>query len=92
MKRIAVLLENIVQFIYTSEESFGYVTPYVEVDITAYQGDVGEFYVYDSEKGTFTKGEIPTQPPKPAPSESEQIQKQILFNMEYMTMLLEMKG
>lgn len=92
MKRIAVLLDNVVQFIYTSEESFGYVTPFVEVDITEYQGDVGDYYVYDEEAKTFSKGEAPQPEPEPeTPVEpiptAEEVQLQTLLNTEYLIAL-----
>lgn len=90
MKRIAVLLDNVVQFIYTSEEILGYVSPFVEVDVTEYQGDVGDYYVYDVETKTFAKGEIPQPEPEPTPEPiptAEEVQLQTLLNTEYLIAL-----
>lgn len=90
MKRIAVLLDNVVQFIYTSEESLGYASPFVEVDVTDYQGDVGDYYVYDAETKAFSKGEMPHPDPEPTPDPiptAEEVQLQTLLNTEYLIAL-----
>lgn len=93
MKKFAVLIDNVVDFIYTSEEQIGYGSPYVEIDITDYDGDVRDFDVYAD--GRFTPGTRPEPTPEPEPTkpiDPNELQKQILVNTEYLIMLGELGG
>lgn len=97
--KFAVLIDNIVQSIHESSEPFGYALPYVEIDITDYEGDVGSRYTYDPASHTFTEAEAETPEPKPEPEpvaspeqELLKVQKQVLVNTEYLILLGENGG
>lgn len=85
MKKFAVLMDNVVIFLYENPHSLGYTNPFLEVDITYLSIDVKEGYKYDPVTKIFTPGD-PPEPEVPVEPvvNMDVLMRQILVNTEYL--------
>ena len=102
MYKIALISGNTVQHVGVYEIVPQFAPPLVTVDITDYEGEVKEGYIYDAENGVFTESTtpVPEEPvtPNPEPNQPElesqptleEMQAQTLLNTEYLVIMSEL--
>lgn len=100
MYTFATILENRVRHLEQSELMPVFSYPMFVIDVTNYEGEVKERYIYDAESGIFTESTTPvpegpvTPNPEPVLPESqptlEEMQAQTLLNTEYLVIMSEL--
>jgi|GEM_PF-6423376 len=95
MIKFAEIIDGRVLSIGTSDVLPVLTFPFVVVDISNYEGEVKEGFLYDAEEGKFIESTRP-EPTEPAQPTSElsvvEMQAQILLNTEYLVSRNELLG